>query len=104
MPSIPASFPSQENTSLGAVERQNVVSVVGTLVDDPDGEKSSSARARGRGNYNHYSPKIHAKIGKYASENGNSKALKKFNCFILHMAQWRPHVFFNVGQIFGYHC
>ncbi|KAM7429608.1 hypothetical protein ABFA07_019556 [Porites harrisoni] len=78
VPSIPASFPSQQNTSLGTVEYQNVVSVVGTLVDDPDGEKSSSARARERGNYNHYSPKIHAKIGKYASENGNSKALKKF--------------------------
>ena len=29
-------------------------------------------------NYNHYSPEISAKIGKYASENGNSKALKQF--------------------------
>ena len=76
MPSIPASFPSQENTTLGTVEYQNVVSVVGTLVDDHDGEKSSSARARKRGNYNHYSPEIRTKIGKYASENGNSKALK----------------------------
>ena len=78
VPSIPPSFPSQENTSLGTVEYQNVVSVVGTLVDDHDGEKSSSARARKRGNYNHYSPEIRAKIGKYASENGNLKALKKF--------------------------
>lgn len=78
VPSIPASFLSQENTSLGTVEYQNVLSVVGTLVDDNDGEKSSSARARNRGNYNHYSPEIRAKIGKYASENGNSKALKKF--------------------------
>ena len=30
-------------------------------------EKSSSATARKRGNYNHYSPEIHAKIGKYAN-------------------------------------
>ena len=52
--------------------------LLSTLVDDHDGEKSSSARARKRGNYNHYSPEIRAKIGKYASENGNSKALKKF--------------------------
>ena len=78
VPSIPASFPSQENTSLGTVEYQNV-SVVGkfNLVDDHDDEKSSSATARERGNYNHYSPEIRAKIGKYASENGNSKALKQ---------------------------
>ena len=45
---------------------------------DHDGEKSSSATARKRGNYNHYPPEIRAKIGKYASENGNSKALKQF--------------------------
>ena len=58
---------TKENTSLGTVEYQNVVSVVGTLVDDHDGEKSSSATARKRGNYNHYSPEIRAKIAKYAS-------------------------------------
>ena len=64
LPSIPASFPSQEDTSLSTVEYQNVVSVVGTLVDDHDGKKSSSATARKRGNYSHYSPEIRAKIGK----------------------------------------
>lgn len=53
------------------------MSVVGTLVDDHDGGKSSSATARKRGNYNHYSPEIRAKIGKYVGENGNLKALKQ---------------------------
>ena len=33
---------------------------------------------RKRGNYNHYSPELRAQIGKYASENGNLRALNHF--------------------------
>lgn len=80
LPTTPAYFPSQESTSLGTVEYQNVVSAVANIVN-PHVENSSAA-TRKRGNYHHYSPEIRAKIGRYASENGNSKAIKHFKAQI----------------------
>ena len=72
-------LPNQENTFLGSVEFQAVVSAIEDKVN-PDTENSSEAKKRG--NYNHYSPEIRAKIGKYASENGNSKEIKHFKAEI----------------------
>ena len=42
-----------------------------------EGSLATSA-ARKRGKYQHYSAETCAKIGKYASENGNSKAISHF--------------------------
>ena len=59
-------LPEQEATFLGTEEYNEVVLSVANIVD-PDKNSSSN---RKRGNYNHYSPEMRAKIGKYASENG----------------------------------
>ena len=67
-------LPEQEATSLGTEEYNAVVLSVGNIVN-PDKNSSSN---RKRGNYNHYSPKMRAKTGKYASENGNLRAINHF--------------------------
>ena len=67
-------LPEQGATSLGTEEYNEVVLLVGNIVD-PDRNSSSH---RKRGNYNHYSPEMRAKIGKYASENGNLRAINHF--------------------------
>ena len=72
--SIPACFPRKESTSLGDVEYNAVVSSIADIVT-PESSTASSSRKRGK--YMHFSTEIHAKIVKYASENGNSKA----NCY-----------------------
>ena len=64
----------QEATNLGSEEYNEVVLSVGDAVD-PNKNLSSK---RKRGNYNHYSPELRAQIGKYASENGNLRALNHF--------------------------
>ena len=66
-----AFLPEQEATNLGSEEYNEVVLSVGDAVD-PNKNLSSK---RKRGNYNHYSPELRAQIGKYASENGNLRAL-----------------------------
>ena len=70
--SVPACFPRKENTSLGDVEYNAVVSSVADIVT-PESTTASSSRKRGK--YPHFSAEIRAKIGKYASESGNSKAI-----------------------------
>ena len=76
---VPAYFPSQESTSLGNVEYYAVESSVASLVNPHSNEGSSAtSAARKRGKYRHYSAETCAKIGKYASENGNSKAINQF--------------------------
>ena len=52
-------LPEQEATSLGTDEYNELVLSVGNIVD-PDKNFSSN---RKRGNYNHYSPEMLAKIG-----------------------------------------
>ena len=76
---VPAYFPSQESTSLGDVEYYAVESSVASLVNlhSTEGSSASSA-ARKRGKYRHCSAETCAKIGKYASANGNSKAINHF--------------------------
>ena len=69
-----AFLPKQEATNLGSEEYNEVVLSVGDAVD-PNKNLSSK---RKRGNYNHYSPELRAQIGKYASENGNLRALNHF--------------------------
>ena len=73
--SVPACFPQKESTSLGDVEYNAVVSSVADIVTTKSSTASSS---RKRGKYTHFSAEIRAKIGKYASENGNSKAICHF--------------------------
>ena len=76
---VTAYFPSQESTSLGNVEYYAVESSVASLVNPHSNEGSSAtSAARKRGKYRHYSAETCAKIGKYASENGNSKAINQF--------------------------
>ena len=65
---------AEEATNLGSEEYNEVVLSVGDAVD-PNKNLSSK---RKRGNYNHYSPELRAQIGKYASENGNLRALNHF--------------------------
>ena len=67
-------LPEQDATSFGTEEYNEVVLSVGNIVD-PDRNSSSN---RKRGNYNHYAPEMCAKIGKYASENGNLRAINHF--------------------------
>ena len=67
-------FTEQEATSLGTEEYNEVVLSVANIVD-PDKNSSSNKK---RGNYNHYSPEMRAKIGKYARENGNLRAINHF--------------------------
>lgn len=73
--SVPACFPQKESTSLGDVEYNAVVSSVADIVTT---ESSTASSSRKRGKYTHFSAEIRAKIGKYASENGNSKAICHF--------------------------
>ena len=67
-------LPEQDATSFGTEEYNEVVLSVGNIVD-PDRNSSSN---RKRGNYKHYPPEMRAKIGKYASENGNIRAINHF--------------------------
>ena len=54
-------------------------SSVASLVNPNSTEGSSgTSAARKLGIYQHYSAETHAKIGKYASENGYSKAINHF--------------------------
>ena len=76
---VPAYFPSQESTSLGNVEYFAVELSVASLLNPHSNEGSSTtSAARKRGKYQHYSAETCAKIGKYASANGNSKAINHF--------------------------
>ena len=67
-------LPEQKAISLGTEEYNEVVLSVRNIVD-PDRNSSSNTK---RGNYNQYSPEMRAKIGKYASENGNLRAIDHF--------------------------
>ena len=70
-----AFLPEQEATNLGSEEYNEVVLSVGDAVD----ANKNLLSKRKRGNYyNHYSPELCAQIGKYASENGNRRALNHF--------------------------
>ena len=76
---VPAYFPNQESTPLDNFEYYAVESSVASLVNPNSTEGSSgTSAARKLGIYQHYSAETHAKIGKYASENGNSKAINHF--------------------------
>ena len=70
---------ASESTSLGNVEYFAVESSVASLVNPHSNEGSSTtSAARKRGKYQHYSAETCAKIRKYASANGNSKAINHF--------------------------
>lgn len=60
------------------MEYQAVSSSVVNIVNLHAKDSSSASSTRKIGKYQHYSPEILVKIGKYASENGNSKAINHF--------------------------
>ena len=67
--------PTQEDSGLGIVEYNSALSSVSDSCDPT----TSSKRRRQRGTYTHYMPSDCAKIGKYALENGNLKAMRHFS-------------------------
>ena len=72
--SVPAHMPTQEDSGLGAVEYESAMNSVSDLCDP-----TTSKKRRQRGTYTHYTPSDRAKIGKYALENGNLRALRHFS-------------------------
>ena len=87
-------LPEQEATSLGTEEYNAVVLSVGNIVD-PDKNSSSN---RKRGNYNHYSPKMRAKTSKYASENGNLRAINHFKAQLPNLTESTVRTFKQAYQ------
>ena len=87
-------LPEQEATSLGTKEYNEVVLSVGNIVD-PDRNSSSN---RKRGNYNHYSPEMRAKNGKYASENGNARAINHFKAQLPNLTESNVRTFKRAYQ------
>ena len=75
----PAYLPNAFESGLGQQEHQNVVSNVVDLAN-PSTVSPATGRQRGKTqSYAHYSGEMRAKIGKYATENGNEKARKHFS-------------------------
>ena len=75
----PAYLPSAFESGLGQQEYQNVISNVVELAN-PLTVSPATGRQRGkRQSCSHYSGEMRAKIGKYATENGNEKARKHFS-------------------------
>ena len=87
-------LPEQEATSLGTKEYNEVVLSVGNILD-PDRNSSSN---RKRGNYNHYFPEMRAKIGKYASENGNLRAVNHFKAQLPNLTESTVRTFKKAYQ------
>ena len=80
--SVPACFLRKESTSLGDVEYAIVWSVADIVTPDVFYcivfiQKAPSS-SRKRGKYTYLSAEIRAKIGQFASENGNSKVICHF--------------------------
>ena len=71
---VPAHMPTQEESGLGIVEYNSTMSSVSELCDP-----TTTKKRRQRGTYTHYTPSDRAKIGKYALENGNLKAMRHFS-------------------------
>ena len=67
---------------------------MGNIVD-PD---KSCPSNRKRGNYNHYSPEMRAKIGKYASENGNLRAINHFKAQLPNLTESTVRTFNQAYQ------
>ena len=72
---VPAHIPTLGESGLGAVEYESTVSSVSDLSDPTATNKKRTQR----GTYTHYTPSNRAKIGKYALENGNLRALHHFS-------------------------
>ena len=89
-----AFLPEQEATNLGSEEYNEVVLSVGDAVD-PNKDLSSK---RKRGNYNHYSPELRAQIGKYASENGNLRALNHFKAQLPNLKEYGENLQTSISE------
>ena len=68
-----AYLPSVSESGLGTTERSQVCEAVAELADS-----SPSKKRRARGSYTNYSPADCAQIGRYAFENGNERARKRY--------------------------
>ena len=62
---VPAHMPTLEESGFGTVEYESTLTRVSDLADP-----TPTKKRRQRGTYTHYKAKDHAKIGKYALENG----------------------------------
>ena len=69
-----AHMPTQEDSGLGIVENNSAMSSVSDLCDP-----TTTKKRRQRGTYTNYTPSDRAKIGKYALENGNLRAMRHFS-------------------------
>ena len=67
-------MPTLEELGLGVVEYDSTVSTV-SEISDPGARK----KRQKHGTYTHYKGKDHARIGEYALENGNVRAVKHFS-------------------------
>ena len=72
--SLPDYLPQASKCGLGVKKHSTVTSFVSELADPA----SVGKKRKTKGHYTHYSNEDRAKIGKYASENGNERAKKKF--------------------------
>ena len=72
--SVPAHMPTLEESGLGVVEYDLIVSTVSELSDPGTRKKRQK-----RGTYTHYKGKDRARIGKFALENGTVRAVKHFS-------------------------
>ena len=68
-------IPTLEESGLGAVEYESAVSSVSNLSDPT----ATNKKRRQQGIYTNYTVSNRAKIGKYALENGNLRAINHFS-------------------------
>ena len=74
-PPVPSHIPELgESPGLNVEEHAKVAAAVSSLADPA----VLSNKRKSRGKYSVYTPEAHAKIGKYALQNGNERARQKF--------------------------
>ena len=80
---LPNYLPQVSECGLGVEEHSTVTAFVSQLANpEPEAKKR-----RTKGNYTHYSDEDRAKIGKYATENGNERARKHFLTKFPHLTE-----------------
>ena len=82
-PTLPNYLPQASECGLGVEEHSTVTAFVSQLANpEPEAKKRKT-----KGNYTHYSDEDRAKIGKYATENGNERARKRFLTKFPHLTE-----------------
>ena len=72
-------LPSSSTCAYSSLSRKDLDHVNKEVMSALAGENSSKKIATPRGRYNSYSPEEKAQIGKYALENGNTRATRHFS-------------------------